>query len=242
MEFIEISAKSVEAALEQAKTQGYIVESHVIMQKAKSGFLGFGRKPAVVRIYYKEDNQNLVQRPIDTDSLMDVKPVENQGTEPVSHYRQEQMLIAQKGFEFLSDMFSKMGMSVSITMNTSAKTITYQISGQDEIGLLIGKHGQTLDAIQYLTTLVATKDHHTPNRYRILVDVEGYRNRRAETLRVLAKRMAEKAKYDHQKVRLEPMSAIERKVIHMALAKEKGIITDSEGQEPFRYVTISYKP
>ena len=91
------------------------------------------------------------------------------------------------------------------------------------------------------SSLVATKEHHGLNRYHIVVDVENYRDRRADTLKALAKRMAEKAKYDRQKVRLEPMSAMERKVIHMALAKEEGIITDSEGQEPFRYVTISYK-
>lgn len=239
MEFIEISAKSVEAALDQAEAQGYLIESHVVMQEAKSGFLGFGRKPAVVRIYYKEDK--LEGEPLNTPVARDSESIEVQDQTQVSPYRQEQMLVGQKGFAFLTDMFSKMGMSVSIDMHTSAKTITYQISGQEEMGLLIGKHGQTLDAIQYLTTLVATKDHHMPNRYRIVVDVEGYRDRRAETLRALAKRMAEKAKYDHQKVRLEPMNAMERKVIHMALAKEKGIVTDSEGQEPFRYVTISYK-
>ena len=134
-----------------------------------------------------------------------------------------------------------MNIDVTVTMTVKSKVIYYQVEGQEEIAILIGKHGQTLDAIQYLTSLVATKDHHGLNRYHIVVDVENYRDRRADTLKALAKRMAEKAKYDRQKVRLEPMSAMERKVIHMALAKEEGIITDSEGQEPFRYVTISYK-
>ncbi len=230
MECVEISAKTVEAALEMFKEKGYTLASYEVLQEPKSGFLGFGRKPAIVRAYYEEKTS--LESPSDTEKEDQESPSKN---------RQIQEQVAQKGLTFLRDLFAKMNIDVTVTMTVKSKVIYYQVEGQEEIGVLIGKHGQTLDAIQYLTSLVATKDHHGLNRYHIVVDVENYRDRRADTLKALAKRMAEKAKYDRQKVRLEPMSAMERKVIHMALAKEEGIITDSEGQEPFRYVTISYK-
>ena len=230
MECVEISAKTVEAALETFKEKGYSLASYEVLQEPKSGFLGFGRKPAIVRAYYEENA-----------SLESPSETEKEDQESPSKNRQIQEQVAQKGLTFLRDLFAKMNIDVTVTMTVKSKVIYYQVEGQEEIGVLIGKHGQTLDAIQYLTSLVATKDHHGLNRYHIVVDVENYRDRRADTLKALAKRMAEKAKYDRQKVRLEPMSAMERKVIHMALAKEEGIITDSEGQEPFRYVTISYK-
>ena len=230
MECVEISAKTVEAALETFKEKGYTLASFEVLQEPKSGFLGFGRKPANVRAYYEENT-----------SLESPSETEKEDQESPSKNRQIQEQVAQKGLIFLQDLFAKMNIDVTVTMTVKSKVIYYQVEGQEEIAILIGKHGQTLDAIQYLTSLVATKDHHGLNRYHIVVDVENYRDRRADTLKALAKRMAEKAKYDRQKVRLEPMSAMERKVIHMALAKEEGIITDSEGQEPFRYVTISYK-
>lgn len=230
MECVEISAKTVEAALETFKEKGYTLASYEVLQEPKSGFLGFGRKPAIVRAYYEE---------VPSPESPSESELENQ--ESPSKNRQIQEEVAQKGLTFLQDLFAKMNIDVTVTMTVKSKVIYYQVEGQEEIGVLIGKHGQTLDAIQYLTSLVATKEHHGLNRYHIVVDVENYRDRRADTLKTLAKRMAEKAKYNRQKVRLEPMSAMERKVIHMALAKEEGIITDSEGQEPFRYVTISYK-
>lgn len=156
--------------------------------------------------------------------------------EPVS--KEEQMEIANKGKQFLQDMFSKMGLSVQIEKMMTAEKITFQIHGE-ELGILIGKHGQTLDAIQYLTNLVANKE--VAGHCHIVVDVENYRSRREETLVNLAKRLASKVKRNRQKISLEPMSAFERKIIHLTLQNEVHIVTDSEGEEPYRHVVIAYK-
>ncbi|MBE6079972.1 MAG: protein jag [Veillonella sp.] len=148
------------------------------------------------------------------------------------------MEIANKGKQFLQDMFSKMGLSVQIEKMMTAEKITFQIHGE-ELGILIGKHGQTLDAIQYLTNLVANKE--VAGHCHIVVDVENYRSRREETLVNLAKRLASKVKRNRQKISLEPMSAFERKIIHLTLQNEVHIVTDSEGEEPYRHVVIAYK-
>ena len=135
-------------------------------------------------------------------------------------------------------MFTQMGLKVVIEKMMTKDKITFQVHGE-ELGILIGKHGQTLDAIQYLTNLVAHKD--VSSHCHIVVDVENYRSRREETLVNLAKRLASKVKRNRQKVSLEPMNAFERKIIHTALQGDKHIVTNSEGDEPFRHVVISYK-
>ena len=104
---------------------------------------------------------------------------------------------------------------------------------------LIGKHGQTLDSLQYLTNLVANKN--TENRVHIVIDVENYRDRRAETLTRLAKRLADKVKKSGERIVLEPMNPHERKIIHTALQNDNKITTLSEGSEPFRKVVIELK-
>ena len=107
------------------------------------------------------------------------------------------------------------------------------------IGGLIGKHGQTLDSLQYLTNLVANKN--TENRVHIVIDVENYRDRRAETLTRLARRLADKVKKSGERIVLEPMNPHERKIIHTALQNDNKITTLSEGSEPFRKVVIELK-
>ena len=109
----------------------------------------------------------------------------------------------------------------------------------DGLGILIGKHGQTLDALQYLTNLAAGKSfrHH----YFVLLDVENYRERRKDTLEALAKRLAGKVKRTGEEVRLEPMAAGERRIIHLALQDDRAISTESEGEAPYRYVVIKLK-
>lgn len=107
------------------------------------------------------------------------------------------------------------------------------------MGILIGKHGQTLDALQYLTNLVANKN--SSERIRIIIDVEDYRERRIETLSRLAVRLADKVKRNGERVVLEPMNPHERKIIHMALQNDRHITTLSEGEEPYRKVVIELK-
>jgi spoIIIJ-associated protein len=105
------------------------------------------------------------------------------------------------------------------------------------VGLLIGRRGQTLDALQYLVNVAASR--HCPGHERVILDVEGYRSRRKEALERLAARVADRVRNTGRRVRLEPMSPHERKVIHVALQQEKGITTFSEGEEPYRKVVIA---
>lgn len=141
--------------------------------------------------------------------------------------------------EFLQDIFLQMKLDVLIEKMTSEEGIVFNLRGKD-LGILIGKHGQTLDALQYLTNLAANRDV-DQDRVRIVVDVEDYRKRREETLYRLAERLADKVKRRGERVVLEPMSRHERKIIHMALQDDKRVSTYSEGEEPFRKVVIALK-
>lgn len=139
---------------------------------------------------------------------------------------------------FLDNVIKAMGIDVTIEMSQQQETISFNIRGEN-LGMLIGKHGQTLDALQYLTNLAAHRD--TVDRARVIIDVEDYRKRRAETLTSLAKRVAAQVKRRGDRVVLEPMTPNERKVIHMALQDDTRISTYSEGEEPYRKVIIAPK-
>jgi spoIIIJ-associated protein len=142
--------------------------------------------------------------------------------------------------EFLDSMFAAMNMvvNVDIKLDEENHVMDIDLSG-NEMGVLIGKRGQTLDAIQYLTSLVTNKG--AENYIRVKVDTEGYRDRRKETLENLAKNIAYKVKRNRRPVSLEPMNPYERRIIHSALQNDKYVTTHSEGDEPFRKVVITYK-
>lgn len=278
MEFIDVSAKTIEDAIVQGVTQlnsegRELAETEVITQPS-GGFLGIGRKPAVVRLYFTTMAAEASQEEI-AEAVIQSNAVESQPTASIDESatvvvesnasvdadqaadseeafdeeapkakrsrevsKEDQAEIAEKGKQFLEDMFKQMGLTVFIEKMTTPDKITFQVHG-DELGILIGKHGQTLDAIQYLTNLVANKE--VAGHCHVVVDVENYRSRREETLVNLAKRLASKVRRNRQKVSLEPMNAFERKIIHTALQGERNIVTDSEGVEPYRHVVISYK-
>ena len=253
MDYIEVSAKTIEEATSQAtaqiESQGRVVTSVKVLEEPSKGFLGFGKKDALVRVYFEEGTAQPtavveeVVSVVETVTETAVDTVETDNTEiPVvvedGITKAEQDFIADTGKEFLLGMFGKMGLSVQIEKLTTKDKITFQVHGED-LGILIGKHGQTLDAIQYLTNLVANKEVH--RRCQIVVDVENYRSRREETLIQLAHRLGDKVRRTRQKIALEPMNAFERKIIHVALQNEKHIKTDSEGQEPYRHIVIYYK-
>lgn len=139
---------------------------------------------------------------------------------------------------FLTNVFETMNVKVFMEKMSDDDHVTINLRGED-LGLLIGKHGQTLDALQYLTNLAANRD--AEERVRIILDVEDYRKRRAETLSRLASRLADRVKHQGEKVVLEPMSPHERKIIHMALQDDHRVVTYSEGEEPFRKVVIDLK-
>ena len=138
---------------------------------------------------------------------------------------------------FLGDMFSAMDIpvEVKITFDTEEECVNVELIGEN-MGLLIGKRGQTLDSIQYLTSLVLNKGK---EKYvRIKVDTENYRQRRKDTLESLAKNIAYKVKRSRKPVSLEPMNPYERRIIHSTLQNDKFVSTRSEGEEPFRHVVV----
>lgn len=139
--------------------------------------------------------------------------------------------------EFLSDVFKKMGLYVHMDSRFDDNNqLSIDLSGEN-MGVIIGKRGITLDSIQYLVSLVVNKQ--TKNYIRVKIDTESYRSRRKETLETLARNLAKKVKSTGRKVSLEPMNPFERRVIHSALQNDKMVVTHSEGEEPYRRVIIS---
>ena len=137
---------------------------------------------------------------------------------------------------FLSEIFAAMGLTVTLIPSETPIGLVYNMQG-DNLGILIGKHGQTLDSLQYLTNLVVNKNPGS-GYTRIILDVEDYRARREETLTRLAGHLADKACRIGEEIRLEPMSRHERKIIHMALQDNRRVTTYSAGENPRRYVVI----
>jgi len=142
--------------------------------------------------------------------------------------------------DFLKEVFEAMNMTVVIEVkyNEEEKTMDIDLSG-DEMGVLIGKRGQTLDSLQYLVSLVVNKD--SEDYIRVKVDTENYRQRRKDTLENLAKNISYKVKRTKRAVSLEPMNPYERRIIHSALQNDKYVTTHSEGEEPYRHVVVTIK-
>ncbi len=139
---------------------------------------------------------------------------------------------------FLDKVFKAMNMEVKANIEITEEEINIDLSG-DDMGVLIGKRGQTLDSIQYLVSLVANKG--TDKYLRVKVDTENYRERRKATLENLAKNIAYKVTRTRRPVSLEPMNPYERRIIHSALQNNKFVTTKSEGEEPFRHVVVLLK-
>ncbi len=139
---------------------------------------------------------------------------------------------------FLKDITEKMGLNLQIRIMGNDCCLYVEMDGKDS-GTIIGKRGQTLDAIQYLTSLVVNKNK---DKYmRVVIDAENYREKREKTLEQLANRLADKVIKSRKSVRLEPMNPYERKVIHATLQSNPRVITRSEGEEPYRRVIIELK-
>ena len=127
---------------------------------------------------------------------------------------------------------------IDVKYDENEKSLDIDLSG-DDMGVLIGKRGQTLDSIQYLTSLVINKD--AEDYIRVKVDTENYRERRKQTLENLAKNISYKVKRTRRPVSLEPMNPYERRIIHSALQNDKYVTTHSEGEEPYRKVVVTLK-
>lgn len=141
---------------------------------------------------------------------------------------------------FLNDVFAAMNMTVVVDVKYDEidKNMEIELSG-DDMGVLIGKRGQTLDSLQYLVSLVANKG--SEEYIHVKVDTENYRQRRKETLENLAKNIAYKVKRTRRPVSLEPMNPYERRIIHSALQNDRYVTTHSEGEEPYRKVVVTLK-
>ena len=206
MEFIEISAKTVNDAITEA-CQKFTVTSdkleYEVVEEGSSGFLGIGAKPAIIKARVKSSIQDTAR-------------------------------------DFLKDVFEAMDMTVVVDVKYDEieNSMEIELSG-DDMGVLIGKRGQTLDSLQYLVSLVVNKN--VENYIRVKVDTENYRQRRKETLENLAKNISYKVKRTKRPVSLEPMNPYERRIIHSALQNDKYVTTHSEGDEPFRHVVVVLK-
>ena len=139
---------------------------------------------------------------------------------------------------FLREVFLSMGLIIKIETKMQDKHLLVDLTG-DDMGILIGKRGQTLDALQYLVNLVVNKN--SASYISVMLDTENYRQRRKETLETLAFNLAKKVKHTRKNVVLEPMNPYERRIIHSALQGNKYVETYSEGNEPYRHVVVVYK-
>ncbi len=140
--------------------------------------------------------------------------------------------------DFLNNLFEKMGLDIDVIVKDDGDTLSIELIG-DNMGLVIGYRGETLDAIQYLTSLVINKEGDAYKR--VLIDTEGYRQKREETLRRLARRLANKVERTKKDIVLEPMNPYERRIIHSTLQYSSSVKTYSQGEEPYRRVVISLR-
>lgn len=210
-----------------------------VLQEGKKGFLGFGARPAEVRVTVKEVIQLKVDEIIAEQSVT----VEKQQTvtENVEDKSIHQELLVEvdpieEAKKYLTSIVEPMGITdLSIEHVSDGKNVSFKLSSE-KAALLIGKRGYTLNALQQVTQLILNK---TAKSFMILqMDVEDYRERRRIALEQLAERMADKATHTRRPVTFEPMASYERKIIHNALANRLDIETYSEGVEPNRYLVI----
>ena len=249
---------AVELALAELKCSREEVEVTVLEQPSR-GFFGIGSKLALVRVEKKapvviEEPAPVVveekapvaapqkQKPQKSEtkvekkkSKKEVQPKKSSIEEEVGNLSPVENHIA---LDFLKEVTEQMGLVVDVTAKANEDSVLLNIQGKDS-GTIIGKRGQTLDAIQYLTSLVVNKDQN--NYIKVVVDAENYRSKREKTLEKLANRLADKVVKTKRSVRLEPMNPYERKVIHATLQHNPRVTTRSEGQDPYRRVIIELK-
>ena len=242
MEYKEFSAKTVDDAI-TAACQDFFVTSdkldYEVLEEGSSGFLGIGAKPALIKARVKEDKEiveETVKEPV-KEVLKEEKTFVKE-TAKVSNVDAREVEEAAK--KFLGEVFDAMEMEVIVDAkyDDAEKALDVDMRGE-EIGILIGKRGQTLDSLQYLVSLVVNRGQ--ADYIRVKLDTENYRQRRKETLENLAKNIAYKVKRTKRPVSLEPMNPYERRIIHSALQNDRYVTTHSEGEEPFRRVVVSLK-
>lgn len=209
MEYIEVSAKTVSEAITEACQKLSVTSDRLDYQVIEEGSSGF---------------LGIGSKPAVIKAAV----------------KFEKLTVPEVAENFLHDVFTAMNMAVTVNVDydEDRRTMDIEISG-DEMGILIGKRGQTLDSLQYLVSLVVNKE--VDEFIRVKLDTENYRERRRETLENLAKNIAYKVKRTKRPVSLEPMNPYERRIIHSALQNDRYVTTYSEGEEPFRRVVVALK-
>ena len=214
MEYQLFTGKNIEDAVTKASVSLGVTSDKIeyeVVEKGSNGILGIGSKPAKINARVKEEEVLTAESPEDVENVVK---------------------------EFLSKVFDAMNLKVKINVTVDEESVDIDLVG-DDMGVLIGKRGQTLDSLQYLVSLVVNKK--SDKYLRVKLDTENYRERRKETLENLAKNIAFKVKRTKRPVSLEPMNPNERRVIHSALQNDRYVTTKSEGEEPYRHVVVLLK-
>ena len=251
MDFSEKWGTDIDTAVELALADLKLTIDEVdvtVLEEPSRGFFGIGSKLALVRVEKKKTQE--VKEP-EKKEKKTVEKAEKAQTQKTATPKKEEIkkeievkeenLVPCEDHEalrFLKEVIKEMGLDLDITAKKGENSLYLDIQGKDS-GTIIVKRGQTLDAIQYLTSLVANKESEVYTR--VVVDAENYRAKREKTLEALANRLANKVVKTKRSVKLEPMNPYERKVIHAALHDHPKVVTRSEGQDPYRRVVIELK-
>ena len=271
-DYITLSAKTLDDAITEALVQLGVTSDrldYIVVEKGSEGFLGIGRKQAVIKARRKPEEKPVeevvkeeckAEEPV-KESVKPEKKAEKKPAKEHSHARKqareekpevksepkkevELAKVEPQTIEtcekFIYDVMNAMGMDdVKVTSVVDEEgALSINMEGSN-MGILIGKRGQTLDSLQYLTSLVVNKEQ--KDYVRVKLDTENYRKRRKETLENLARNIAYKVKKTRRPVSLEPMNPYERRIIHSALQGNKFVETYSEGSEPYRHVVVAPK-
>lgn len=254
--FIEKTAKTVDLAISEALSELNLSADDVVIEVLdegeSGGLLGFGKKPARIRVYYGDENET-AKSALEAETGDDFADLGSTAqTAAKTRHEKAAVLTADEesepeeadiddaenaALDYLQVVLSGLGMHGRISSwLDEEENLHFEVEG-DDLGAAIGRRGETLDAIQYLTNLVANTN--TDNHIRVIVDIGGYRQRRDNKLRDMALRMAERSLSENKKIRLKPMNPAERRKIHLSLSDYPGVTTWSEGYEPARYIVIA---
>ncbi len=242
MEYKEFKAKTVDEAVTAATIELGVTSSELdyeVVEKGSSGFLGIGAKPAIIKA--RKKNEEAASNENSTNVSASEKSVGNKKeTKKIAAGAGADTEIVKKTNEYLNTLFNAMKIETKVTISFDEENNNMNIDLEGpEMGILIGKRGQTLDSLQYLISLFVNKE--SESYIRVKLDTENYRARRKDTLENLAKNIAYKVKRNRRSITLEPMNPYERRIIHSALQNDKYVATRSEGEEPYRKVVVYLK-
>ena len=233
----EKRAKSVEEAVSEALSELGIAEADAvieIIQEPSKGLFGIGAKEAVVKVSVKGE----AEASTEASAAPAAEPAEVKEAPAAETESAADNGAADAAKQFISDILSAMGIKAEVTAKLEGDIVNVEVSG-DSMGIVIGKRGDTLDSLQYLTSLVVNR--HSDDYIKVSIDTENYREKRKDALIALSDRLAAKVARTGKKFALEPMNPYERRIIHANLQDNEDVTTFSVGQEPYRKVVIAPK-